>query len=149
MDSDGFRRTITTISTTISPLKGQTVLWPQRRLHMPKILVDDTRVLPKRAKDDGWIILRKGEDLPEWFAVNGWPEAIALDYDLELGGGSWDGARVARWLVSEWTNKTTSTKDFPLWDVHSRKPSNNAEVAGILSAFAGRHQPGLAPFKQG
>ena len=68
---------------------------------MAKLVIDDTRVLLPSAKAEGWVLLRNGEALGEWIGNNGWPEAIAFDYDLELGGEIWDGGRIARWLRNE------------------------------------------------
>jgi hypothetical protein len=115
---------------------------------MPKLLIDDTRSLSPDAKADGWQVLRMGEDLPAWIEANGWPEAVALDYDLELGGGTWDGARVAMWFHSAWVANGRPACEFPLWDVHSRKEANNAEVERILAEFIENRRRSLAPLRR-
>jgi hypothetical protein len=115
---------------------------------MAKLMIDDTRVLSRAAQTGGWHVLRMGEDLPAWIEAHGWPESIALDYDLDLGGGSWDGARVARWLLSAWETTGRPAGEFPAWDVHSRDDRNNADVERILAVFAGKRHQGLAPLRR-
>jgi hypothetical protein len=113
-----------------------------------KLLVDDTRTLTPEATQQGWVILRKGEDLPQWIAQHGWPEAVALDYDLQTGTGSWDGGRTARWLREHWENvEPKPGEQFPQWDIHSRNPANNEEVMQVLAPFASRRVPKLAPIQ--
>ncbi len=112
---------------------------------MAKLLIDDTRTLTPTAKRDGWVLLRQAEELPRWIEEHGWPDAVDLDYDLELGGGTWDGAQAARWLREAFSETGRPPEEFPLWDVHSRVESNNQYVAEILADFGMRRQVGLAP----
>jgi len=115
---------------------------------MAKLLIDDTRVLLASATAEGWRVLRKGEDLPEWIDSHGWPEAIALDYDLRLAGGTWDGGRVAVWLRNAFLETGRPQSEFPLWDAHSSVASCNAEIEETLALYVEQRRPGLAPIKR-
>jgi hypothetical protein len=113
---------------------------------MAKVMVDDTRTLQPFAKNE-WVILRRGEDLPIWIDQNGWPEAIALDYDLQMGEGSWDGGDVARYLRNAFLTSGLPAEKFPLWDAHSSEPRNNVDVEEILAEYSARRVHGLAPIR--
>lgn len=113
---------------------------------MTKLLVDDTRTLQPFAVKE-WVILRFGEALPEWIEQHGWPEAIAMDYDLQFGERIWDGGDVARYLRNAFLNTGLPSEKFPFWDAHSSAPLNNAEIAEILAAYADRRVHGLAPIR--
>jgi hypothetical protein len=114
-----------------------------------KLLVDDTRVLQAFAVADGWDFLIRGEDVPGWIETHGWPEAVALDYDLNRGEGVWDGGRVAECLREAFIKTGRPTSEFPIWDAHSSVAACNEEIAAILAEYAQRRQPGLAPLKRG
>lgn len=115
---------------------------------MTKLLIDDTRVLQSFAKADGWQIIRKGEDLPAWIDAQGWPDAVALDYDLTQGGGIWDGGRVAMWLRNAFEQTGRPTAEFPEWDTHSSVTSCNSEIEETLAPYAASRRIGLAPIRK-
>ena len=113
-----------------------------------KLMIDDSRVLQAFAQADGWDVIKRGEDLPSWIDSHGWPEAIAMDYDLQHGHGTWDGGRVALWLKNAFDQTGRPAAAFPLWDAHSSLAAGNLEIEETLSEFASNRRSGLAPIKR-